>query len=139
MVSVEPARSRRGPSIGGLGGTDEVDGRDTGADSGAWRTGEARADYGRRVILLPVAAALAGLVIGFRMRDLIARYSSAEGESSRPGGLPSPVVPAVVALALGALALRAVTDRLVPEASFPPEVTWVGELLAFCWLAVIAV
>jgi leader peptidase (prepilin peptidase)/N-methyltransferase len=91
------------------------------------------------VILLPVAAALAGLVIGFRMRDLIARYSSAEGESSRPGGLPSPVVPVVVALALGALALRAVTDRFVPEASFPPEVTWVGELLAFCWLAVIAV
>jgi leader peptidase (prepilin peptidase) / N-methyltransferase len=110
-----------------------------GADSGARRTGEAHADYGRRVILLPVAAALAGLVIGSRVRVLIARYAPAEGEPSRRGGPPSPVVETVTALALGALALRAVTDQTGSKASFPPDVTWVGELLAFWWLAVIAV
>jgi leader peptidase (prepilin peptidase)/N-methyltransferase len=100
----------------------------------ARRTGEGRADYGRQVILLPVAAALAGLVIGLRARVLIARYARAGGEPSRRGGPPPLVVEAVTALALGALALRA-----APEMSFPPEVTWVAELLALWWLAVIAV
>jgi leader peptidase (prepilin peptidase)/N-methyltransferase len=91
------------------------------------------------VILLPVAAVLAGLVIGLRVRVLIARYSPAEGESSRLSGPPPLAVEAATALALGALALRAETDRPVPKASFPLDITWLGELLAFWWLAVIAV
>ncbi|MDP9841346.1 prepilin peptidase [Streptosporangium lutulentum] len=86
------------------------------------------------MILLPVAAVLAGLVIGLRARVLIARYARTGGEPSPPAGPPPLVVEAATALALGALALRA-----APEASFPPEVTWVAELLALWWLAVIAV
>ncbi|WP_179281930.1 prepilin peptidase [Streptosporangium subroseum] len=91
------------------------------------------------MILLPVVAALAGLVIGLRTRALIARYAPAEGEPSRPSRSPSPVVPVVTALALGALALRALADRPASGAFFPPDATWVGELLAFWWLAVITV
>ncbi|WP_371784541.1 prepilin peptidase [Streptosporangium subroseum] len=91
------------------------------------------------MILLPVAAALAGLVIGLRTRALIARYAPAEGEPSRPGRPSSPVVPVVTGLALGALALRALADHPASGAFFPPDATWVAELLAFWWLAVIAV
>ncbi|GIH92589.1 prepilin peptidase [Planobispora siamensis] len=113
--------------------------------------------------LLPVAAALAGLLIGLFSRALVVRHSAAEGDSLRYG------CPSCTALLLGALVWKAVTGDAspgsassgdaAPVAGGPlPGVAWavgpgepgdpagwapylaeLAELLAFCWLAVLCV
>ncbi|MFJ2029932.1 prepilin peptidase [Streptosporangium sp. NPDC087985] len=115
--------------------------------------------------LLPVVAALIGLVAGRWTRVLVVRHSVAEGEPLRrdcphcgaslsaarcPGcsgriGPPPLTVELVTALALAALALRALPAArpgITPAGQPPgplPEVASTGELLAYGWLAVVAV
>ncbi|MGJ6964094.1 prepilin peptidase [Streptosporangium sp. G11] len=99
------------------------------------------------LLLLPALAALAGLAIGFGARRVVARHSGAGGE--RHGPRPAAgAVEAVTAAVLAALALRALwPDAAAETAAWPgvqpgAEVTTVGragELLAFGWLAVVAV
>ncbi|MEU8380101.1 A24 family peptidase [Streptosporangium sp. NPDC048865] len=94
------------------------------------------------LLVLPALAALAGLAIGFRTRRVVARHSGTGGEPHAPRP-PAGAVEGVTAAVLAALALRA----LWPDAPAGPglpgtELTPAGraaELLAFGWLAVVAV
>jgi len=98
-----------------------------------------------------VLAALAGLVIGLGTRRLVARLSGAEGDPAGGRQDTWPVagaVEGVTAAVLAALALRALwpdaaagaaTWPGVPEGAGITPVGRVAELLAFGWLAVVAV
>ncbi|GII05886.1 prepilin peptidase [Planobispora takensis] len=92
--------------------------------------------------LLPVAAALAGLLIGLFSRALVVRHSAAGGEALRYG------CPLCTALLVGALTWKAVAGDVPPGNSSPAGASPAGaslggaeltELLAFCWLAVLCV
>ncbi|MEU3165499.1 A24 family peptidase [Streptosporangium sp. NPDC006930] len=98
-----------------------------------------------------VPAALAGLAIGLGTRRLVTRFSGAEfsgTEGERRGTRPAAgAVEGVTAAVLAALALRALWPDAAGAAVWPGvpegvETTPVGrgaELLAFGWLAVVAV
>ncbi|MET9066850.1 prepilin peptidase [Streptosporangium sandarakinum] len=92
------------------------------------------------MVLLPAAAALAGVLIGLWSRVLVVRHSPPEGEP------PPFTVEAVTGLVLAALTWRAVTTGLDPAW---PGGLWDGAaravaaraagLLALCWLAGVCV
>ncbi|GAA4206767.1 hypothetical protein GCM10022252_69440 [Streptosporangium oxazolinicum] len=98
------------------------------------------------LLLLPALAALAGLAIGAGTRRVVARHSGAEGERHGPPPVAG-AVEAVTAAVLAALALRALwPEAPAGTAAWPggraAEITPLGragELLAFGWLAVVAV
>ncbi|MFF3443013.1 prepilin peptidase [Streptosporangium sp. NPDC002721] len=109
------------------------------------------------LLALPALAALAGLVIGLWTRRVVARHTRAEGgeggegvEVERHGRRPpAGAVEGVTAAVLAALALRALWPdaQVWPDAEVWPDVPGTeptpvgraGELLAFGWLAVVAV
>ncbi|GGS85460.1 prepilin peptidase [Planobispora rosea] len=113
--------------------------------------------------ILPLAAALAGLLIGLRARALVVRHSVAEGGALRDGcpsctaplpGLPGPRgsdlraavaarcrdcsvrlgPPPLAVEAVTALLLGALAWKAAAGEARPAEL---AELLAFCWLAVL--
>ncbi|WP_440100764.1 prepilin peptidase [Streptosporangium sp. H16] len=108
------------------------------------------------LLVLPALAALAGLAIGSGTRRVVARHSAAEraegaaeraeraevAEGGRHGPWPAAgAVEGVTAAVLAALALRALWPDAAagaPGAGGTP-VGRAGELLAFGWLAVVAV
>ncbi|MGS2643777.1 prepilin peptidase [Streptosporangium sp. LJ11] len=107
------------------------------------------------LLVLPPLAALAGLAIGFGTRRVVARHSAterAEGTERSEGGRYGPwpaagAVEGVTAAVLAALALRALWPDAAGTATWPGASPGVettptgraGELLAFGWLAVVAV